>query len=200
MAIGMYVYFNTMGEIQAICPSENQDFSTKFTCARFPVSDVEMFLTGKANVLDFNIFPDIFKDFKKYKLIKKPSHIVYTRRLDSYMTKIETVPKNHSVVTIYNCISTKVITVSVNDLFKEMYNNGDEEKQMKVLEFLSQGNMEVYITKKNDPYTMFCSINFSSKDLFNKEDLKFTYEYPCSDTSAYSTRRMIDSYVYMETK
>lgn len=195
--IKIYVYFDDLGSIHAISPEGNDEFAQTKKFILLPLSEVEIFLTGKANLLDYSVIDGAVGGEPKYKLIKKTYQINYVRNLDSYLSKIPNTNEHNAAVLILNDLSKRLLTLNISKDFKEMYTNGNEEQQALVSRFLSNGVTSLYITKRNDPYSLFFSVNFSPNNLFNTETLKFRYELPCVNTSAY-TKKSAGGFVYRE--
>ncbi len=195
--MNMHVYFDSTGNIHAISPSKNDEFAKDNSCILLPLLEVEMFLTGKANLLDYTVLMSKFKGETKYKLIKKSYQINYVRNLDNYLTKIPSINEHNASVLIGNNLSSKIITLAISSEFKEMYQDGTDEQQATVSEFLTQGVTSVYITKRNDPYSLLFPISFLPSNLFNLETLNFRYKTLCANTSAYA-KKIPGGYVYTE--
>ena len=195
--INMHVYFDDAGNVHAISPSENAEFSESNQCILLPLSEVEIFLTGKANLLDYTVLANKVKGETKYKLIKKTHQINYIRNLDNYLTKMSSTNEHNAAVIIGNNLSQKILTLAISADFKNFYTDGTEEQQAIVSEFLTQGVTSVYITKRNDPYSLLFSVNFLPKNLFNSEVLHLRYNLSCSNTSAYA-KKSAGGFVYTE--
>lgn len=193
----MYAFYDRNGDIKAITPSLDENFAATHSVATFPLSEVEGFLVGSKNTFDYRI-----KKVEKlagitYKLVKKYSAISYTRSLDSYLTKIEPAKITDNTITIVNDVVNKVISVHLAKEFKEMYENGTEEEQEDVSDFLNKGPSTMYVTKKNNPYHRMFSFTFTPKMLFDAEKLYFNYKDNYNDVSIY-TKKLISGYGYKE--
>lgn len=190
------VYFDDKGNIQSVTPEKDPTFSI-FNVGEFPLSKVEMFLTGKAGLSSYIIDYARITDAATYKLIKKAQNLNYVRSIDNYPIKINIKSDVAKTVIIENRIREKVIVITIDKEFKNLYNNGTEEQQEIVANFLEQGMTTVYITQKNDPYFLLFTIKFLPRQLFNEEILYINYVDDYRNTSAYA-KRIIGGYVYRE--
>jgi hypothetical protein len=193
----MHVYFDSFGEIRAITPSPD-DTQTDLLSYVFPLSVVENFLTSVSNPADYRV--KIYNDptGKKYKIEKKIKTVNYVRNLDSYLTKLDDeITGTLNTVIIINDTSKKKFTASISKDFKDLYHMGVEEEQKEVSRFLESGLITVYITKKNDPYSLLFSFNLSPNKLFELNTIAIKYDIDCKSSSAYA-KKVIGGYLYLE--
>jgi hypothetical protein len=193
----MYVFYDKNGDIKAITPSLDENFAITHSVATFPLSEVEGFLTAVKNTFDYRVKKVEKLSGITHKLIKKYSAISYTRTLDSYLTKVEPAKITDNTITIVNDIVNKVISVKLAKEFKEMYENGTEEEQENVSDFLNKGPSTLYVTKRNNPYNKLFAVSFTPKMLFDAEKLYFNYTGEYNDVSIY-TKKLITGYGYKE--
>jgi hypothetical protein len=190
------VYFDNKGSILAVTPEIDHTFSDK-SVATFPLEDVNMFLTGMVSLSNYTVVCTELKDKKVYKLLKKVTRVSYVRSIDNYPVKINPLADVKRTILIENRIKEKVIAITIDKEFKGMYNNGTDEQQEIVSDFLSQGLTSVYITRRNDPYFLLLTVKFLPKQLFDEDSVYINYDDECNDTSAYA-KRIIGGYTYKE--
>ena len=51
----MYVFYDKNGDIKAITPILDENFSINFSSATFPLAEVEMFLTAQSSTFDYQV-------------------------------------------------------------------------------------------------------------------------------------------------
>lgn len=191
----MYVYFDKRGDIKAITPNVDDSLAShEFTT--FPLAMVEMFLTGQKNPFDFQVQKKTSITGDKFKLIKKLADIAYTRTLDSYLTKIPP-SKPVDIITIVNDTIRKSVNLYIAKEFKELLENGTEDQQESIHDFMQSAPANIYITDKNNPYKMYHNITFSPAALFEKGSLHFPQEVSYNNTSAYA-KKIITGYGFKE--
>lgn len=190
------IYFDTKGNIRSVTPVKDENFS-KLEVAEFPLSMVEMFLTGKASLSNYLIDKFKIKGTVAHKITKKSRDTVYVRSIDNYPVKIDVISDVGRTVIIENRVKEKVIAISIDNKFKNLYDKGTEEEQEAVANFLEQGTTSVYITQKNEPYFLLFTVRFLPRQLFNEGTLYINYEDDCYSTSAYA-KRIIGGYTYSE--
>ena len=195
----MYVYFDKNGDIKAITPSLDEAFSRDFSSATFPLSDVGPFLTAQKNTFDYTMKKSKTLSGVKFQIVRKfINAAVYTRTLDNYLTKIDENRKSDTIITIINDTFRKVISITLDAGFADMYNGEEEEQQEIVVNFRNSGMSNIYITEKNNPYHLLTTFTFSPELLFSGPAyLNYTGTY--TGTSAY-TKKIIGGYLYREIK
>jgi hypothetical protein len=195
----MYVFFDRNGDIKAITPSLDDNLSTSFSTATFPLAEVEAFLTAERNTFDYYVKKIDKISGTTYKLIKKKSDISYTRTLDSYLTKVEDAKRYDNILLITNDVANKVVSVEIDKEFKTAYvgQRGSEEQQETMDDFFSRGPSIVYLTKRNNPYHLLFSFSFTPRDLLGAEKLYFNYTGDYNEASVY-TKKLITGYGYKE--
>jgi len=196
----MYVFYDVNGDIKAITPALDENFSAHFSVATFPLPLVEKFLTGVSNTFDYKVKKVEKSSGITYVLLKKLVTINYTRSLDSYLTKVETTDTKEqyfSGIIITNNTENKVFSVRLSTDIKDMYKNGTEEEQERVSDFLNKGPSTVYITKRNNPYHLLFSFVLAPRALFDTERLYFNYTGSYTNVSAY-TKKLVGGYEYKE--
>lgn len=203
----MYVFFDKNGDIKAITPSLDEQFSNCYS-ATFPIADVEMFLSAEKNTFDYNV-----KKIEKfsgitYKIVRKKVHINYTRTLDSYLTKILPISKDNNTIMIINDPTKKLITIELNKeyitLYRELMSDdiddtdeSDDTVNSSVLKFFNMGPSTIYVTKNNNPYHLLHSISFTPREFIAKEKLYFNYTGDYTNVSLY-TKKLIGGYGFSE--
>lgn len=195
----MYVYFDRNGDIKAITPTASEVFSKDYEHMMVPLTEVEPFIMGTKNTFDYTV-----KRIKKvtgesFKLIRKVASVNITRSLDNYLTKISPYHLDSDPVlrVIYKA-RYNVISLFLNETYKQLYNDGLEEEIEQIEAFLNSGRSIIYITEKNNPYSLLFSFEFLPKDLFENLTLDFPVgeEVDLRNSSAY-TKRLVDSYQYV---
>jgi hypothetical protein len=192
----MYVYYDKNGDIKAITPGLDESFSSICNVAIFPLSEVEMFLTAKKSTFEYIVTKITNFAGDKFKLQKKPSTISYTRTLDSYLTKIEPV-RQGKIILVENDTIAKTINIYLSSEFRELHEHGSEEEQDSVEDFIRHGYSTIYITERNNPYSLRHTVTFSPRELFEKGSLHFSHENNYTNSSAY-TKKIISGYGYKE--
>ena len=194
----MYVYFDKNGDIKAITPSEAESFGRDYNHVMLPLEEVEPFITGKKNSFEFIIKKVVKRSVETFKLTKKFTPVSVTRTLDNYLTKIPTTSRNESAIKIVADNSSKTISISMSDGFKELYEDCPEDERERLDEFLSSGKSFIHITEKNNPYKFFLTIDFLPRELFDTGRIVFDCprEVDLRNSSAY-TKRLLDSYIYI---
>ena len=196
----MCVFYDKNGDIKAITPILDENFSINFSSATFPLAEVEMFLTAQSSTFDYQVKQIDKVSGTTYKIVKKQTNVTYTRTLDSYLTKVDDVKRHETILTITNITDDSVISVEINKDFKELYikNECTEEQQESIATFFTSGPSVVYLTKKNNPYHLLFSFTFTPIDLIRVDKLYFNYTGDYTDTSVY-TKKLIIGYGYKET-
>jgi len=192
----MYVYYDKNGDIKAITPGLDESFASICDVATFPLTEVEMFLTAQKSTFDYTVAKISSFAGDKFKLQKKPSTISYTRTLDSYLTKIEP-SRAGNIVLIENDTIAKTINIYLSSDFRELQQHGSEEEQESVEDFIRHGYSAIYITERNNPYSLRHTVTFSPRELFEKGSLHFSHENDYTNSSAY-TKKIIAGYGYKE--
>jgi hypothetical protein len=192
----MYVYYDKNGDIKAITPGLDESFSRICDVATFPLSEVEMFLSGQKSTFEYTITKISSLAGDKFKLQKKPSAISYTRTLDSYLTKIEPA-RQGKIIIVENDTIAKTINIYLSADFRELQRYGSEEEQESVDDFIRYGYSTIYITERNNPYNLRHTVTFSPRELFEKGSLHFSHENDYTNSSAY-TKKIIAGYGYKE--
>ena len=192
----MYVYFDKSGSIKAITDSVNNRF-TDYEVTTFPLNDVKIFLDKTpANPGDYLITKTKGLDGIKYNLAKKNKKVILTRSLDGYLIKIPTIT-NKTMISITNNTTDKLIKISFRQDVIEMYHAGVEENVDEIFDFLNLGLLDVYITEKNNPYSLLYNFKYLPKELFDKGVLYFNYITKLTNTSAYAKKASL-GYGYKE--
>jgi hypothetical protein len=193
----MYVYYDKNGDIKAITPTEDGAFDKSYNHVLLPLAEVEPFILGKKNSFDYMIKTTKKLTGDSSKLVKKYSNVNLTRSMDNYLTKVSTSSETEPVVKII-VNSGNVISLQLNQSYKDMYEEGSEEEKEKIDEFVTSGISAIHITEKNNPYNLFTTISFSPRKLF--DNLRIEFKYPedldLSSSSAY-TKRLVASYQYV---
>jgi hypothetical protein len=192
----MYVFYDKNGDIKAITPNIDKNLENIYFMVTFPLSEVEMFLTARKNTFDYQIKRFDKLDGTTYKFIKKTSNVIFTRTLDSYLTKVDDTTPYGAILTITNVTYDNVIIVELAKEFREIYENNSEDQEG-LLKFINSGPSALYLTRKNNPYHLLFSCIFSPKELFSVERLYFNYDGNYTDVSIY-TKKLINGYVYKE--
>jgi hypothetical protein len=197
--IMMYVFFDNYGDIKAITSTPDDHFVSAFQSATFPLSEVEPFLLAIRSPSDYQVKEHRSLAGVKFKIIKKVSHIDYTRNLDNYLTKIENFDKKNSTVSITNITYDKVISVEISKEFKEfaVTGSGDDDERKIIEDFLNKGPTTIYLTKENNPFHLLFNFTFTPHQLFENETLYFNCNNKYTNTSAY-TKKLIDGYGFTE--
>lgn len=193
----MYVYYDANGDIKAITPMPDTFLANEFSLAMFPVSDVEIFLSGKRNPFDFTISKVKKITGETFKILKKQTEVFLTRTLDNYLTKVEPFSESDTILKIITDSPARKIILKLDRAYKELYKTGTEEQQDDIGSFISHSASTLYFTKFNDPYYLYHSISFTPKELFEKDEVVFEYseDIDLSDSSVY-TKKILNSYGY----
>lgn len=193
----MYVYYDKNGDIKAITPAPDTELSLSFSVITAALSEVELFLKGKKNPYDFHI-RKIEKDGKvSYGIVRKQTNLAisFIRTLDNYLTKINETLDEKAIVYIVNKIKYKTIELHINEIFKDQCVNNSTNNPSDT-EFIRQGQLHLYFTKKNDPYYLLYSVSFHTNALFNDEILCFNYGDIDLSTCSVYTKRLVNNYCY----
>lgn len=195
----MYVFYDKNGDIKAITPIPDENYSVNFFMATFPLAEVEMFLTAQKNTFDYSV-----KSIEKltgttYALVAKKININRTRALNTYLTKVDGIITEGNTVIITNDTNKGRITVELNAILKKIYMQKHlPENQLDLFDdLLNSGTSTVYLTKRNNPYHLLFSFSFLPKSLFSVDKLYFSYNNSYTDTSVY-TKKVLDGYGYIE--
>lgn len=191
----MYVYYDDEGDIKAISPTPDISHKEHFSSATFPLSEVEMFLTGQRNPFDFTIKEVNRPGSKGFKIARKTFSVNLTRTLDNYLTRLEKSSDEIPTIRVVVSPTEKKISLKLDQLFKDLYKLGNDEEQDDVAAFINSGLSAIYITAKNNPYHHLHTVIFSPRALFDAGALYFEYDdtLDLSDVSAY-TKRIVKSY------
>jgi hypothetical protein len=193
----MYVYFDRAGDIKAIAPAPDPQFEGTFSSTTFQLTELEGFLTGKKNPSEYQIKKTVNLAGESHKLLKKVVSESHVRTLDNYLTKIDEKKKGLSLIRIVNDIQKKEFMIEATRDLIEMSNTDDEDYRDMLSDFLVNGHSTIYITKRNNPYSLLFSISFLPSELINQEKLYFPYDEMYTNTSAY-TKKLITGYTYRE--
>jgi hypothetical protein len=187
----MHVYYDKNGDIKAISPSSVGELDKSYSYALLPFSDVEPFILGKRNTAEYMIK-------KTVTLSKKYLKVNLTRSMDNYLAKVSTDPEFSEVVKIVVNTKQKMITLLLNSSYKDIYEIGTEDERDKMDGFIKSNISHIYITEKNNPYSLLESISFLPKDLFESSRLEFKYheDLDLSSSSAY-TKGLMSTYQYV---
>jgi hypothetical protein len=192
----MYVYYDTQGNIKSITPVPDKLFEEEFQTATIPLSEVEIFLTGKRNPFDFVVKKINNGIASEFKIIRKDNNISITRSLDNYLTVID-IENEAPIIDIVVRPADKKIVIKLNNVFRELLTIGTEEEQNSVNEFLKNSDSSIYITKENDPYHLLHTITFSPRNLFDNSVLYFDYPVSINLSSCSGfTVKIINSYKF----
>lgn len=193
----MYVYYDKHGDIKAISPSDIEQYTKSYEYILLPLPEVEPFLLGQKNTFDY-----IIKKIKKLSgyspsLTKKFIPIDLIRTLDTYLTEIPEKCDGETIVRINADVSKRKLIITMNELFKEMYNFGTDEEKEIVDNFVEIDSSILYITEKRNPYSLLTTITFIPKELFDKGKLYFDIpnNIDLQNSSAY-TKRLVSNYTY----
>ena len=189
----MYVFFDKKGDIKAITPNPDSMFDN-YTSANFPLSEVEDFLNGTKNSFNYSV-KQTSQLGSGYKIIKKVSNVLVTRTLNSYITKVETPTRSAPpILLITTDLVNSVISLDLHPDFEEVRDDEDDDT-----EYIFSGTtpINLYLTKKNNPYHLLHTVPFTPKDLLGNLHLDFQYDsrIDLSSSSVY-TKKLIDSYGY----
>jgi hypothetical protein len=193
----MYVYFDKNGDIKAISGTLNDRFA-EFEVATFPLEEIKIFLADKnaANPGDYSVSKIKRLDGVKYSLVKKNKEIVYTRTLDGYLCKVPPIT-NKTMVSITNNTVDRIIRVSFRQDMIDGYNDGTGENISEIYDFLDLGPLDIYVTEKNNPYSLLYHFKYIPGELFDKGVLYFKYKMDLTNTSVYA-KKLNNSYGYKE--
>jgi hypothetical protein len=194
----MYVYYDKHGNIKAITPSEDSQCSKEFSFVMIPLKDVEDFITGKKNTFEYYIKTIKQPGGQTQQLAKKVATVSVARSLDSYLTKISTDTDFVPAVRVISNVRNNSVTLALSSVFRDMYDNGTDDEIDQITEFMNLPNSSIYITKKNDPYSLIAVVDFVPADLFDKPEVKVAMlpKVDLRNSSAY-TKRLVDSYSYV---
>ena len=190
----MYVFFDHNGEIKAIAPTLDENLSTSYSTASFPLSEVEVFLRAQRNAFDYKVNVSERPGGKIYKIVKKIDNINYVKTLDSYLTKIEDVKSSNAIIVTNNTLK-KFVSVEIVKDFKAAYEQNTEDDN--VYSFFNSGISSIYLTKKNNPYHLLFTVSFIPRELLVSDILYFNYTGSYNSSSAY-TKKLINGYGYRE--
>lgn len=196
----MYVLFDIRGEIKSISPSPQYNVDPAFTTVTFPLKDVEDFLLGKKSTFDYYIQRVRKVGGKEFKITRKHTEVSYVRTLDNFLTEVKPMARiRDAVIGIENFIDEKKIKLTMNPILKIMLDEGTDEEVENIENFINSSTSYVFFTRKNDPYLHLHTMSFLPKDLFEKEEMYFSYEADLSNASVY-TRKVVEGYSYSARK
>lgn len=194
----MYVYFDKNGDIKAITPNATEMYSGIYKHIMLPLEQVEDFITGKKNTFDYVIRAIKLLGAETFKLTRKHSNITIARSLDVYLTEVKTKSVSEPIIKIVTNISQKLITVTLNQAFKDLYTEGTSEDIGKIDDFFNTGPSAIYITEKNNPYNLYTKINFTPRTLFDSLNISVpTPDHVDLRNSSAYTKRLVESYCYI---
>ena len=193
----MYVYFDSNNDIKAITPMPDVTLAAGFNSATFPLSDVEMFMTGQKNPFDFTVKKIKRIGGESYVLAKKETHINITRTLDNYLMKISECIEDIPILKIMVDESAKHVTMYLDQSYKDIYKFGVDEERQDVENFINCNDITLYFTRKNDPYYLLHTVIVSPRELFEADKMSIPYpEYIDLSNSSVYTRKVLSSYGY----
>lgn len=196
----MYVYFDKNGDIKSISPAPEDFLDKEFSAATFTLSEVEDFLTGKKNPFDYQVKKSTSLAGASFKLLRKVVAITHTRTLDNYLTKIDERKEGKTpLIRVMNDTEQKVFSLEATKEFLAMATSGNEDYEEIVSDFTLNGTSTIYITQKNNPYSLLHSFSFLPSNLFEREKLYFPYADTYTNTSAY-TKKLLTGYTYRERR
>lgn len=189
--MNMYVYFDSVGDIQMISPilMIGTSVPADWLFALFHMSVVEDFLLAKKNTFDFYV---TYTD-SEYMIVRKyvPT-LSQVRSLDTFLTEITYV--ENATIIVENNLHDNTVIISVGDeLTRETTNYADATILSK---FVSTPRIELYFTKHCDPHYLMHTISLVPRELVAAGTLKFTHTNDLSSASLYA-RRVIRDYSYI---
>lgn len=190
--IMMYVFFDSKGDIKAITPNPDSVFEG-FSSATFPLAEVEDFLKGIKNPFNYSVKKTVHLEGYSFKLVKKDFKVVVTRSLDSYLTPVSSITTGTKpALLITTDVMENTISLDLNINHDELIDGEDHASA-----FAGNTPVNLYFTKKNNPYHLLHSIMFIPSILQQEIHAKFHYspEIDLSKSSVY-TRKLIGSYGY----
>lgn len=195
----MYIFYDKNGDIKAITPILDENYSVNFSVATFPLPEVEMFLTAQKNTFDYSVKSVEKLTGTSYVLVNKHINVNRTRTLNTYLTKVDGIIPRGNTVTITNDANKGGIFVEVDKALREIYaHNQLAEDQSDIFDnILNSGPSTVYLTEKNNPYHLLFSFSFLPKTLLDTDKLFFPYYNKYTNTSVY-TKKILDGYGYRE--
>jgi hypothetical protein len=195
----MYVYFDTSGDIKAISPDVILSYEGVYQSATFSLAQVSTFLEGKANTFNYFIKKDVKGFSTEYIIAPKSSvQVSNLRTLDSYL---EDISKNtdleNSMMCVHNDTLTKDITIIINPELYRLQESGNDSEKKFVESFLNIGRISLFFTRKNDPYYLNFTLDFTVTELHKAGTLCVEHNLDLSDTSIF-TRKITNGYRYIE--
>lgn len=188
----MFVYFDAEGDIKSISPVNTEKIEL-CTSAEFPISSVEEFLTGKSKPHEFQVLK--LSGTNTYTISKrKIIEIDLKRTLDSYLTEVTEKTKNVSVL-IENNTRLKRIRISIIPGIRQLLESETDENDMGLRKFFNTPSLQLFFTKKHDPYFLLFSLEFSPRSLLDRGVISFDYKTNLRNTSLFTTR-ILDGYSY----
>ena len=195
----MYVYFDVNGDIKSISPHHDAELDDLYSSTTLPLDKVGDFLTGKLNTFNYRI--NVIKtalstDYTiEKKVVKIPN---LQRRVDTYLTQIENIPRNRDAsIIIENIIADKHIKLKINPSVKVLQEDGTDEEKDSIEKFIDTPMASLFFTKKDDPYFLLHTIDFVPAELFEEGTLYIKYAMDLKGVSVY-TQKLINGYSYSE--
>ena len=195
----MYVYFDQAGDIKAISPDMISSYAGVYSSATFPLTQVSIFLEGKANTFNYFIKKDV-KGFSSQYLIAPKSSVQVSnlRTLDSYLVDIsKNTELENSMMYVHNDTLARAITVVINPELNRLQESGSDSEKKFIESFLNIGEISLFFTKKNDPYYLHFTLDFMVIDLYKAGTLYLEHDLDLADSSVF-TRKIINGYRYIE--
>lgn len=194
----MYVYFDINGDIKSITPHLSAELADLYSVATMPIINVYDFLTGKLNTFNYRVKVTKTALSTDYIIEKKVTAVNLLRRTDTYLSQIESIPRNRDAsVLIENIVSDKHIKLKINPSMRLLRIEGTEEEKDGIEQFLDTPSISLFFTKKDDPYFLLHTIEFSPTELLEKDTVYIKYEMDLVNISVY-TRKIINGYSYHE--
>lgn len=197
MTVLMNVYYDNVGDIKAITPSEDPGLSAEYLFAPIPIAEVELFLLGQRNPYDFYVSKTKANGVEKFKITKKETKVDLTRSLDNFLTKVSDKEVANSILRIIAMPNKKTIRLQVDPEFVKLLTSGDDDERSEVEKFIQQGNSILYFTRYNNPFHHLYSLHFNPRILFQSGELLVSYNEKIDlfNSSVY-TKKLLKSYTY----
>ena len=195
----MYVYFDQAGDIKAISPDTISSYAGVYSSATFPLSQISIFLEGKANTFNYFIKKDV-KGFSSQYLITPKSSVQVSnlRTLDSYLVDIsKNTDLDNSIMYVHNDTLARSITVVINPDFVRLLDSGTDSEKKFVESFINIGEISLFFTRKNDPYYLNFTLDFRAAELCKAGTLYLEHDLDLSKSSVF-TRKITNGYRYIE--
>jgi hypothetical protein len=193
----MYVYFDDAGDIKAIAPRPDSSYSNDFSYATFPLKEVEGFITAQKNSFNYMVKEVTKFSGVTYCIVKKASHVSYTRSVNNYLSLVAPASVKSSIITIVNDTRQQKISIQLAKDFEDMYNETPDEHQLILDKFLNGAMSDLHFTRQNNPYVLLQTVSFSPTELFSRHVLEFKASRILNNASVY-TRKLIGNYGYIE--